>query len=147
MKKCIVLTALVVCTNFLFAQINGANSHAKELLEVMGSGKISSQMMTNMITAYKQNMPNVPVEFWDEFQKQINIEDLMELLVPIYVKYYSDDELVQLIAFYKSPLGKKFTEKLPLVNQESFNAGQEWGRKIGEKVMVELKGKGYLKDN
>lgn len=91
-------------------------------------------------------MSGVPGEFWDEFKKEITADGLIDLVAPIYAKYYTDEELLQLTAFYKSPLGQKITEKLPAISQESLTVGQEWGRKIGEKVVDRLKEKGYLKD-
>jgi len=132
---------------FAFTQTNKPLEHSRELLRVMGSLKSSEQMMDMMITSFKQNMPNVPIAFWDEFKKEVNLEELIEQMAPVYVKYYTDDELVQLIAFYKTPLGQKVTEKLPLINQDSFAIGQEWGKKIGEKAAARLKEKGYLKND
>jgi len=147
MKKLLLLPVLFMLSIFAFTQTNKPLEHSRELLRVMGSLKSSEQMMDMMITSFKQNMPNVPIAFWDEFKKEVNLEELIEQMAPVYVKYYTDDELVQLIAFYKTPLGQKVTEKLPLINQDSFAIGQEWGKKIGEKAAARLKEKGYLKND
>lgn len=147
MKRILLVLAVVVSAQG-FAQTTSspAIAHAKELLVAMGTAKNAKQVIEMMVTSYKQNMPEVPAVFWDEFQKEISMDELIDLVAPIYAKYYTDDELVQLIAFYKSPLGQKLTDKLPAITQESFAAGQEWGKKIGEKVAGKLKEKGYLKD-
>jgi len=38
-------------------------------------------------------------------------------------------------------------EKLPLITQESMQAGGEWGKQLSEKIMQRLKEKGYLKNS
>lgn len=102
-------------------------------------------MLDNMSTTYKTSLPDVPGEFWDAMKAEMKIDELIELIIPIYAKHYSDEEVIQLIAFYKTPLGKKVTEKLPLITQEAYVAGEEWGRKIGEKIVKKLTEKGYNK--
>ena len=145
MKKLILLLTVCFTTSFVFAQNESATSHAKELLEMTGSGKLGVQVMNNMISSFKTKLPNVPTEFWDEIGKEVNPEGLIELVAPIYAKYYTDDELLKLLEFYKSPLGKKVIANMPLITQDSYQIGEEWGRKIGERVERRLKEKGYLK--
>ncbi|HWI90419.1 MAG TPA: DUF2059 domain-containing protein [Flavisolibacter sp.] len=147
MKRILLVLALIISAQG-FAQNTSSPSiaHAKELLVAMGTAKNAKQVIEMMVASYKQNMPEVPTIFWDEFEKELSMDELIDLVAPIYAKYYTDDELVQLTAFYRSPLGQKLTDKLPVITQESFAAGQEWGKKIGEKVVVKLKEKGYLKD-
>jgi hypothetical protein len=118
--------------------------HAKQLLELTGSAKLGMQVMNNMIASFKTQVPSAPADFWDDFIKEVNTKELLDLMIPIYVRHYTDDELMQLIQFYKSPLGQKVIEKLPLITQDSFVAGQEWGRRIGEKAANRLKDKGYM---
>lgn len=149
MKKLVLIVAVAFITTQAFTQNSitpTALGHAKELLNAMGTMKASKQIVETMVASYKQSIPGVPTEFWDEFRKEFTTDGLIDLLAPIYAKYYTDEELLQLIAFYKSPLGQKLTEKLPAISQESFVVGQEWGKKIGEKVTNQLKEKGYMKD-
>ena len=65
-------------------------------------------------------------------------------MIPIYDKYYTEDDIKQLTDFYQTPIGKKVISNTPLIMQESMQAGQSWGQKIGEKVIENLKVKGYL---
>ncbi len=44
--------------------------------------------------------------------------DLVELLVPIYDKHYSLDDINALIAFYQTPTGRKTLEVQPLISTE-----------------------------
>lgn len=67
-------------------------------------------------------------------------------MLPIYQKHLTEADLHGIIAFYDTPVGKKFAEKTPLITLESMIAGQEWGLQIGQQVIDKLKNKGYLKD-
>lgn len=125
------------------AQTKSVTEHAKQLLEISETGKLGIQIMANMVVSFKKTMPKVPQEFWDRFIKEASPDDFIEMLIPVYVKHYTDDELIDLIEFYKSPIGKKVIEKLPLISQDSMKAGSEWGKKLGEKIMNDLINSGY----
>ena len=129
------------------SQSDSTNDKIRELLEVTGAGKLGIQMMNNMIAAYKKDMSYVPNDFWDEFTKEANPDDLIKLIIPIYAKYYTNEDITLLLQFYKSPIGQKVIEKLPLISQDSYEAGAKWGEEIGEKVVNRLKEKGYMNDN
>lgn len=146
MKILLSLILFVTLSISCYPQTPATKEHVKTLLELTGSGKLGIQVMENMIGTLKKSLPDVPDEFWNEFMKDINAESLIELIIPIYVKYYSDEDVVQLTAFYQTPLGKKVTENLPLIAQESYAAGTEWGKKLGEKAVAKLKEGGYLEN-
>ena len=74
---------------------------------------------------------------------EVNANELVELVIPIYGKYLTHNDVKQLIRFYKRPVGKKLIEVQPMIMQESMMIGQEWGLKIAEKVVKSLKDKGY----
>jgi hypothetical protein len=114
------------------------------MLELSGSGKMALKAMELMIASYKKHMETVPEEFWDAFIKEADTEELINMMVPIYAKHYTESDLKELITFYKSPIGQKMVEKLPLISQESFAIGEAWGKKLGEKVNAKLKTSGYL---
>lgn len=140
---------ILLFSSFLFsaaAQTPAKTEKIKTLLDVTGSGKLGVQMATQMIDMFKENYSNVDQKFWDGFIKEIKAEDLINLIIPIYDKYYTEEDLDKIIAFYKTPIGKKMVETLPMISKESMAAGQTWGKQLGEKVVLQLKEKGYLKD-
>lgn len=109
-----------------------------ELVKVMGGGDIAKQVMGSLITSFKTVYTEVPEEFWDDFVKEVDSREIENMLVPIYLKYYSEKELDDMIAFYKSPTGKKMIESMPGVMQESMEVGKAWGAKLAERVMYKL---------
>lgn len=68
---------------------------------------INSSIPQTMIML-RQN-PIFPSAFLDETQKRVserlNSMDLMELLVPVYAKNFTLEELRQILAFEQSPVG------------------------------------------
>lgn len=118
---------------------------AMELMEITGAKNIGMQIMDQLLTLQKKQFPEIPAEFWIEFKKQANVDDLFQQLIPLYTKYFTKEELEGLIEFYHSPLGRKLIEKQPLITQESFQIGYEWGQNMVKQVLDSLREKGYLK--
>lgn len=141
-----VLVMLLVCLP-LWGQPNTPQeqkqANIRKLLEITGSGKLGIQVMKQMIDSYRTSMPKVPQKFWDDFMKEADPQQLVELIVPIYDKYLTDEDVKNLIQFYQSPLGKKVIQVLPQITQQSMQAGQKWGAEIGQKVADKLKAEGY----
>ncbi|HLG94600.1 MAG TPA: DUF2059 domain-containing protein [candidate division Zixibacteria bacterium] len=123
----------------------GTNKTAdiKTLLTLTKSGELAVSMMQEMINAYRQGLPQVPDEFWLGFAKKVKTNDLVEMLVPIYDRHLTHSEVVSLIEFFGSPVGKKLISIQPSVMKESMQAGQIWGEKIGQQVTAELQKQGY----
>ncbi|MFC5683035.1 DUF2059 domain-containing protein [Flavobacterium sp. MAHUQ-51] len=144
MKKTLLMASFVLISFLANAQDNSKREKIKHLLELTGSGKLGMQVMDQMMSSFKNSYSTVKQEFWDNFRKEINANDIENLILPVYDKYYTETDIDQLITFYNSPIGKKMINTMPLVMQESMKAGQNWGREIGEKVLARLKEKGYL---
>ena len=123
--------------------VSSKEAKIRELLELTGEAKLGAQVVTEMFGSFRKSLPDVPAEFWDEFQKDIHPEDLEELIVPIYGKHFQESEIQGLLDFYRTPLGKKVIQELPAITSESFSAGQQWGRGLAEKAIKRLKEKGY----
>ena len=146
MKKIIIAFLICGLSISAFSQTtnNSKIEKIKNLLEMTGSGKLGVQVASNMMAAFQKSYTTVDEKCWDDFAKEIKAEDLVNLIIPIYDKYYTEDDIDQLTSFYNTPTGKKMIETLPIVTQESMTAGQAWGKLIGEKVIQQLTEKGYL---
>lgn len=143
MKKLILFVFICANSVSVFSQTGPKAEKIQKLLELTGSGKVGAQVAKQMIVTFQKTYPKVDQKIWDELANEIKAEDLIALMIPIYDKYYTEDDVDQLIVFYNTPIGKKSTEVLPAISQESMAAGQAWGRKIGEKIAQKLKEKGY----
>jgi hypothetical protein len=149
MKKSILLIFCLFTCIASFAQVDKEyKSTLKKMIEVSGSSAAFKGAITQIMVMFKQNYTNVPSNVWDEFEKEFSktsVDDLVELLAPIYYKHLTVGDLKKIIEFYQTPVGKKYAEETPMITQESMAAGQEWGMKIGQQVQEKLKEKGYSK--
>ncbi|HVA54566.1 MAG TPA: DUF2059 domain-containing protein [Gammaproteobacteria bacterium] len=57
-------------------------------------------------------------------------KQLVEMLVPIYAKQFTDADVRQMIAFYKTPLGQKIIQSNPEIAQASMRDGDQWGKEV-----------------
>ncbi len=59
---------------------------------------------------------------------------LLDMIIPIYGKYFAHEDIKGLIAFYETELGQKTIVTLPQVFQESLRIGQIWGQSLAPMV-------------
>jgi len=144
MKKLIFVFAIIIGTSAFGVYGQTKNDDIIKLLRVSGSDKMADQMMAALIPQFKQIIPDIPDVFWVRFKQKINIDELLLACVPAYSKYYTHDEIKQLIKFYESPLGKRMVEVTPLLTQETMAVGQKWGEKLGQEIVNDLIKEGYV---
>lgn len=106
----------------------------RQLLVLMDSARQGEQAVDMMIETMKPMSSETPDEFWAELKKSIAVDELMNLIAPIYDEHLTEKEIDDLIAFYSSPSGRSYVQKQPAIMQESFAAGQEWGVKIMQEI-------------
>lgn len=140
MKKLTLTVVICVLSISAFSQTSTTKTEKiRKLLEISGSSKLGEQVFKNMSTVFQQSFPKLDNKFWEDFAKEVNTEDLANMIIPIYNKYYTEADIDELIKFYNTPTGKKVIQTLPLIMQESMVAGQAWGKQISEKVMQKIK--------
>lgn len=118
------------------AQVDAAyTSKLKHLFEVSGTSESYKSAVTQMITMFKQQYTDVSSDVWAEFESEFlktSLDELTQMLVPVYNKYLTSEDLDGLISFYLSPAGAKYAKVTPFITQESMQVGQEWGMKLGQ---------------
>lgn len=56
----------------------------------------------------------------------------------VVFRHYTDDDLVELIKFYSSPIGMKMISLQPAILQDSMRIGQEYGQRINDQIVKKL---------
>ena len=107
----------------------------KNLMVKTGAGDIGIQMLNQMLPAMKQMIPEAPEKFWQDFMSQVSGDDIINMTIPIYQKYLTQEDINATNEFYDSPAGKKMIKFMPNIMQESMAAGQAWGQQIALDVM------------
>lgn len=110
----------------------------EKMLQLTGMEKLMNQMKTQIIGSFKASHPNVPHSYWKSMEVNLDMNQLLERLLPLYDKYYSLEDLKAVNAFYSTPTGKKILSTMPQLMQESMEIGQKWGEQAGLKIAQEL---------
>lgn len=86
--------------------------------------------MTEVISSMEKNLQVVlaqaPDEQKEELKKLFNVRNIIARIIPVYDKYYSEEELKELIEFYRSPLGGKVIEVTPKILTEAAQASLQY---------------------
>lgn len=133
MKKLFLLGAISI-SSLIFSQ-NQKQEKIKELTNLIGL----ANLMDTIINQTIEEVPELPIEFWQEIRKEFNPTFVDELMVSIYEKHFTEKEIDDIITFYRTDTGKKLIEKLPIITHEAQKIGQELGEKVGKKVLKKLK--------
>ncbi|MFB3917579.1 MAG: DUF2059 domain-containing protein [Terriglobales bacterium] len=76
--------------------------------------------------------------FVAKVRSKVNAQTFAEIAVPIYDKYFSDEEIKGLIHFYGTSLGAKTLTVLPNLLRELQEEGSKWGVATGRESMLEV---------
>ena len=113
------LISTITCDRVALSIPTTKTEQIRELLEITGSGDIGVQVMESMVVQMRQSTPNVPSEWWDKFMTKLDPKELTELVVPIYEKHFTEEEITAMLEFYKSSVGQSIISKTSVVTQES----------------------------
>lgn len=124
---------------------NDYENTLKEMFAVSGSEQAYHAAIKQIFNMSKQQYPSIDEEIWDELETEFtktSINELTEMLVPVYSKYLTKQDLEDLITFYNTPVGKKFAKNTPHIMTESMQVGQQWGMKIAQDFQKKLQKRG-----
>ena len=66
----------------------------------------------------------------------------MDEMIPIYAKFFTHDEILQMVAFYETPVGKKTIEVMPELAVEMARVSTRWSMsklpEVTEKMKAQL---------
>ena len=110
----------------------------KKLFAVMGSEDLIKSIMPLMVNQMRLAMPQAGADFWREFQKEVNIGEVLEIYVRIYDKHFTLEEINGLTKFFDTPLGKKMIAEMPMVTKESMDVCTKWGADLGRRIEQKL---------
>ena len=100
------------------------------LIDASGAKDNMNQMLSQIMS---QASPEESQKLRDIF----SIDEVINQLVPVYDKYFTEEELLGLIAFYKSPLGQKLLTVTPLVMKDSLDASLQYFQKKTQPLQVQ----------
>ena len=134
MKKIIKIFVLLTSFNFVQSQEN----YKSLVVDFM-----SAQGQFETFNATIDQMASMMALTLDDSEKELLSKEVMgslvDLLVPIYKNHFTEQDLKEAIELYKTPIGKKISEKTPIIAQETMQASMQWGMELAEKMKKYMK--------
>lgn len=129
---------------------------ARELVQANGEASAFNGVLQNLVDGaalgFLQTNPDLAPQLRDtaialrpEFEKRQS--EIVDILATSYAQHFTEDELKQALAFYKSPVGQKLVADRPAIVQQAVQNIQQWGARVNaeamERIRAEMKKKGY----
>jgi len=112
-----------------------------KLMEKSGILNNMKQMVPDYIPMMKKLYPSQPDSFWDEYTKrwgELFAEKITERLLPVYQKYFTQEDLEALLDFHNTPTGRKLAANNPSINKETIQIGKELYKEIEQEIKQEF---------
>ena len=133
-----------------------ATAAAKELVETMRATDqlkvLMPMLMQQLKPAIAQGRPEVERDY-DAMVPQMlaavdaRMGEFTGAIAVLYASHFTADELRQLTAFYRGPVGQKFLQIMPRIMQDSMTIGQKFGESIAldtrNRMIEELRKRGH----
>jgi uncharacterized protein len=143
------VVAVVLAGAFLFGASAAAQSAkpdparvvlARQVLDAGGTVETMVAAIRANLPAQRAATPQVPAEFWPKFEARLveEVPRLVDSVAVLYAQKFTSEELNSLLAFYRSPTGRRLKALQPTLVQETAGIGQRWGMRIGQEVGATL---------
>jgi hypothetical protein len=121
---------------------------AKEIIDLKGAGTAFDPLIRGVIEYHKNFLINTNPNLARDIDLVANnllkeLEprkvELQQQLARTYAQHFTEQELKDAIAFYRTPLGKKLVTEEPKAMEETMKAADTWSRKFAEEVVAKLR--------
>ena len=145
-----VVIALVAFTVGATAQQPSAAAvqTAKEIVDVTGATALFNPLIAGVVEQAKnlflQQNPGLAKDLNEIVTKMRadlapRFSELTDEVAKLYAAHFSEAELKQVLAFYKSPIGMKLIAEQPKVGEESLKFAQDWANKLSDQVIADMR--------
>jgi hypothetical protein len=125
-----------------------AMATAKEIVTVTGATTLFNPLIAGVVEQAKllflQQNPGLSKELNEVATKIRNdlaprFDELVNDVARNYATYFTEQELKDVLAFYKSPVGKKLLDQQPKVVDASMKFAQDWANKLSDEVIAKMR--------
>tara|TARA_B100000768_G_scaffold80015_1_gene76074 strand:- start:1097 stop:1504 length:408 start_codon:yes stop_codon:yes gene_type:complete len=135
MKKSIFALIFLFSINLGFSQDDNYKNLLNEFLNAQGNIQTFDATFNQMASMFGVSVDD---EKFNELKAEM-ISSLIDKMVPVYKNHFSESDLKAAIVMFNTPIGKKISEKAPLIAQESMQVSMDWGMEIGQKMQGLIK--------
>jgi hypothetical protein len=142
-----VLLLIALPLSVVWAQEPAQSATAEKLLLLLNTDEMVDQIFEQMKQVLVKELPTMnlsqeqmPImekylsKQFDLIQSEMSWEKMKDDYISVYTSTFTEEELSELVKFYESPAGRKFSEKLPMLMQQSMAIGQKQMQKILPKL-------------
>jgi hypothetical protein len=92
----------------------------REFFLIANLDQIWKQPLNQIVQMVKRTAPPwIPEAYWQDIEKTAKASNLLEQIIPIYQRYYSQEDMDAVIMFYRSPVGQRMLAAAPLAAADS----------------------------
>jgi hypothetical protein len=135
-------TAWAIATQFLEQSQQSTIILIKsDLREWIQAQKVAPAEKKRMEAEMDESAQRILTRMRAEFPKRINMGEILETVtLEVYDKYFTEAEVKDMIAFYKTPTGQKFIKILPQISAEIVPRTKQLMRPAATLLVTELLG-------
>src|SRR5262245_29820308 len=129
-------------------QPSAALATAKELITVAGATTLFTPLIAGVVeqakNLYLQQDPGLAKDL-NEIAAQLRNDlqprfaELTDEVARLYATNFTDQELKDILTFYKSASGKKLLAEQPKVVDASMKFAQDWANKLSDQVVTKMR--------
>jgi uncharacterized protein len=121
---------------------------ARQVIAIKGASVMTDPLARGVIESVKNSFvptnPNLTRELNDvalALHKELDgkSSEVLEQMAQAYAERFTEQELKDLLVFYKTPLGQKFTREEPSAIEDGLKRAQQWADAFAETVMARMR--------
>lgn len=123
------------------------NTLIVNLIAITNSAQALQDTASSILSKYRDELRSTVDEaYWEKFGSLADdsVQQFSSEIFDIYLRYYTRDEIIELIEFYQSPIGVKVVSVSPQLASESLRVGEKLAVHYMQLVESELTKDGYL---
>lgn len=125
-----------------------AMSSAKELISITGATTLFSPLIAGVVEqakglflqqnpALSKDLNEIATRMRADLQPRFT--ELTDEVARLYAQNFTEQELKDILAFYKTPAGKKLLIAQPQVVDTSMKFAQDWANKLSDQVIAKMR--------
>ena len=121
---------------------------ARDVIITKGANQMADPVVRGVIESVKNSFvptnPNLTRELNDVatmLHKELDSKgnEIVEQMARAYAGRFTEQELKDLLVFYKTPLGQKFLREEPNAIEDGMNRARQWAEAFGDTVMARMR--------
>jgi hypothetical protein len=121
---------------------------AREILQVKGSFVLFEPLVPGVVEEAKNALLQTNINLGKQLNEVAGdvraelgprVEQLKQDVAKMYAERFTEQELKDALAFFKSPLGKKILEQEPQFVDQSLDYAQNWANQLSDEALTKIR--------